>query len=351
MGPEAEGAELIGASPRPGIDDLLRCPRTGRPMRLGAGAYVSEGDPSVAFPIEDGIVKAFVLHPSAAGDVTETIKAFYEENPFPNYEGTEDVGSLIEKSVARGFPEMLNRSIRPNTTVLEVGGGTGQLGNFLSIANRRVLSTDLCLNSLRLAQRFRDANGLRNVTFAQMNLFRLPLQPERFDVVICTGVLHHTADPRGGFMALVPLVKPGGHVLVGLYNRYGRVKTRFRRALARWGGERVAALDPYIKEYRVMRDKRRAWFMDQYRNPHESLHTMDEVLGWFDEAGIRFVRAVPSTVLGSRFSLEYRGSLFEEESRGSHLDRFFSQLQQLIEDTEGGLFVMIGRKEHPGSAC
>ena len=60
---------------------------------------------------------------------------------------------------------------------------------------------------------------------------------------------------------------------------------------------------------------------------------------------------VTQTRDGSRFSLEYRGSLFEEESRGSHLDRFFSQLQQLIEDTEGGLFVMIGRKEHPGSAC
>ena len=319
-------------------------------MRLIRGAYVCEGDPSVVFPIEDGIVKAFVSHQPHDGDVTETIKAFYEENPFPNYEGTEDVGSLIEKSVARGFPEMLNRSIPPNATVLEVGGATGQLGNFLSIASRRVLSTDLCLNSLRLAQRFRDANGLDNVTFAQMNLFRLPLQPEHFDVVICTGVLHHTADPRGGFRGLVPLVKPGGHLLVGLYNRYGRAKTRFRRQLARLWGERVAALDPYVKEYRVTRDKRRAWYMDQYRNPHESLHTVDEVLGWFDEAGIRFVRALPGTVLGSRFSLDYRGSLFEEEPRGSHLDRFFSQLQQGVEDTEGGLFVMIGRKDRSGSA-
>jgi SAM-dependent methyltransferase len=319
-------------------------------MRFGAGAYVSEGDPNVVFPIEEGIVRAFVPHEPAAGDVTETIKAFYEENPFPNYEGTEDVGSLIEKSVARGFPEMLNRSIPPNATVLEVGSGTGQLGNFLSIAGRRVLSTDLCLNSLRLAERFRAANGLQNVTFAQMNLFRLPLQAERFDVVICTGVLHHTADPHGGFRGLLPLVKPGGYVLVGLYNRYGRVKTRVRRRLARVWGERVAALDPYLRAYGVTRDKRRAWFMDQYRNPHESLHTMDETLEWFDEAGIRFVRGLPSTVLGSRFSLDYRSSLLDEEPRGSRLDRLFSQLQQLLQDTEGGLFVMIGRKNLHGGA-
>jgi 2-polyprenyl-3-methyl-5-hydroxy-6-metoxy-1,4-benzoquinol methylase len=329
------------------LEDLLQCPRTARSMRRVGDSYVSAGDPGLRFPIDEGIVRAFVPHEPTRGDVTETIKAFYEEHPFPNYEGTEDVGSLIERSVARGFPEMLNRSIRPNTTILEVGCGTGQLGNFLSIANRRVLSVDLCLNSLRLAQRFREANGLTNVTFAQMNLFRLPLQPARFDVVICTGVLHHTADPRRGFLGLVPLIKPGGHVLVGLYNRYGRLKTRWRRGLTRILGDRVAALDPYLATYRVTRDKRRAWFMDQYRNPHESLHTVDEVLEWFDEAGVSFVRALPATVFGGMFALEYRNSLFDEEPRGSRLDRLFSQLQQMVEDTEGGLFIVIGRRDEP----
>ena len=124
-------------------------------------AYVSEGDPTVIVPIEEGIVRAFVPHEPIAGDVTDVIKAFYEETPFPNYEGTDDVGSLIEKSMARGFPEMLNRSIRPNATVLEVGCGTGQLGNFLSIAGRRVLSVDVCRNSFRLAERFRERTGSR----------------------------------------------------------------------------------------------------------------------------------------------------------------------------------------------
>src|SRR5205823_7986553 len=122
-----------------------------------------------------------------------------EGSPFPNYDETDTVGSLIEKSLERGFPEILNRSIPPLATVLEVGCGTGQLGNFLSIAERRVLSVDLCWNSLNLAQRFKEANGLDGVTFAQMDLFRLPLRPAAFDVVICTGVLHHTADPRCGF--------------------------------------------------------------------------------------------------------------------------------------------------------
>jgi 2-polyprenyl-3-methyl-5-hydroxy-6-metoxy-1,4-benzoquinol methylase len=311
-------------------------------MRLAGDGYVSEADPSVRFPIEEGITRAFVPHEQAAADVTQDMKAFYEANPFPNYDELDDVGSLIQRSVERGFPDMLHRSIPLNATVLEVGCGTGQLGNFLSIPGRRVVSVDLCLNSLRLGQRFSEAHGLRNVTFAQMNLFRLPLRPASFDVVICTGVLHHTADPHAGFRGLLPLVKPGGHVVVGLYNRFGRLKTRIRRRLERWLGDGVAAVDPYIRSHRVQGDKRHAWVMDQYRNPHESLHTLDEVLGWFDRSGVRFVRSLPSAVFGAPLELDYRRSLFEPAPRGSRSDRLLSQLQQMLTDTEGGLFVVIG---------
>lgn len=319
-----------------------------RPGRCGASShedgFVSE-TLLAQFPSEEGILAAFLPHEASAGDVTETMRAFYEDAPFPNYDGLETVGSLIEKSVARGFPEMLNRSIPPHASVLEVGCGTGQLGNFLSIANRKVLSVDLCWNSLRLAQQFKEKHRLRSVTFAQMNLFRMPLRANAFDVVICLGVLHHTSDPRGGFRRLVSLVKPGGHVLVGLYNRYGRLKTRLRRSLFSVLGQRFAFLDPYLRGHDLGPAKRRAWYLDQYRNPHESLHTMDEVLQWFADEGVHFVRALPSSIFGCEFKLDYRQSLFTDEARGSATDRLFSQLRQLIHDTEGGLFTMIGRKQ------
>lgn len=324
--------------------DVLCCPKSGAVMRWHNGRYVSPMHADVQFPVEDGIIRAFLPNTGNGNDVTSVMKSFYEENPFPNYDEMESVGSLIEKSFARGFPEMLNRSIPPHSNVLEVGCGTGQLGNFLSIANRRILSVDMCWNSLRLAQQFKERNHLRNVTFAQMNLFRLPLQPASFDVVICSGVLHHTNDPLGGFRGFVPLVKPGGHIIVGLYNRYGRLKTRLRRILFAGVGKRFAMLDPYLRGFGVQGDKKQAWYMDQYRNPHESLHSMDEVLHWFENMGIDFVRALPSTVIGSEFELEYRQSLFSTESRGSRMDRLLSQCRQMLTDTEGGLFIMIGRK-------
>lgn len=327
-----------------GLEDLLICPTTGFPMRLIGETYVSTGDASIRFPVEDGIVRAFVSHHTNGCRVLEKIKGFYEQNPFPNYDDVEDIGSLIEKSSARGLPEMLNRSISLNATVLEVGCGTGQLGSFLSIAGRRVLSIDACLNSLRLAQRFKERNQLGSVTFGQMDLFRLPLRHGLFDVVICTGVLHHTENPAEGFRRLLPYLKPGGKIIIGLYNWYGRFATRLRRLIVRPLGERAARLDPYIFNVPLGKEKRHTWFMDQYQNPRESLHTMDEVLGWFKEAGITFVRALPSTIFGSRFELEYHHSLFEPQRAGSRMDRLLSQLKQMIEDTEGGLFIMIGER-------
>jgi len=327
------------------ISRVLKCPATGADFAFAGDSFLSNGDSRVRFPVEQGIMRAFLSHDAGSSDVTVTMQDFYSAHPFPNYDEMESIGSLVEKSLARGFPELLNRAIPPHARVLEVGCGTGQLGSFLSIASRMVLSEDMTWNSLQLAQQFKEHSGLRNVHFAQMNLFRLPLQLAAFDVVICTGVLHHTSDPYLGFQGLTGLVKPGGILIIGLYNRYGRLQTRIRRLLAKVFGRGVEKLDPYLAGTRLAEDKRRAWYMDQYKNPHESMHTMDEVLGWFDHNGIEFLRAVPSTLFEVQTPSGSRQSLFEPEPRGSTLDRLLSQLRQTFTDTEGGLFVMIGRRK------
>ena len=59
------------------------------------------------------------------------------------------------------------------------------------------------------------------------------LEPESFDLVISNGVLHHTAEPFRAFQTISGLVKPGGYILVGLYHRWGRLVTDFRRRVFR----------------------------------------------------------------------------------------------------------------------
>ena len=54
-----------------------------------------------------------------------------------------------------------------------------------------------------------------------------------FDVVYSSGVLHHTPDPRASFARLVRLVRPGGTIVLGVYNAFARVPLRLRRVVAR----------------------------------------------------------------------------------------------------------------------
>ena len=295
------------------------------------------------FPVAEGIPRLFWPHEDFAreGDVTEIVKAFYEENPFPNYEERDSLRSLVDKSRRGGYAELLNRSIPFNSSVLEVGCGTGQLSNFLGIACRRVVGTDLCLNSLRLAERFRAEQTLARVAFAQMNLFRPVFAPGSFDVLLCNGVLHHTSDPHRGFRTLVPLVRPGGHVVIGLYHRWGRLATDLRRGLFRVTGGRGRWLDPRLRGAHIGAERERAWFADQYRHPHESKHSAGEVLRWFEEAGVEPLRGIPALTLGE----EPPADLFQPAPLGSRFDRLLTQALQVGSGSrEGGFFVMVGRR-------
>jgi SAM-dependent methyltransferase len=207
-----------------------------------------------------------------------------------------------------------------------------------------VFGTDLCINSLTLATRFKQAHDVPSVGFLQMNLFRPAFRPGTFDVVISNGVLHHTGDPRGGFTSILRCLRPGGFIIIGLYNTYARLTTDARRLVFRLTGDRLTFLDPRLRRVALNAGRRRAWFRDQYKHPHESKHSFDEVLGWFEDSGVEFVASIPRCVATERFSADER--LFASRARGSAFDRLVVQIGMLLSGgREGGFFTMIGRKK------
>jgi len=326
------------------LDEKLASPCCGAALARSCEHLVCAGC-GHAFEVEDGIARLFWPHAGmdAAGDVTEAVKAFYEKTPFPNYDEHDTLRSLIEKARSGIYARRLDESIPQNCDVLEVGCGTGQLANFLGAACRRVVGSDLCLNSLKLGEAFRREHELERVRFVQMNLFRPAFAPASFDVLLCNGVLHHTADPFKGFRGLVPLVKPGGHLVIGLYNAFGRLMTDLRRQLFRVTGGRARWIDPVLRRG-AGAEKRRAWFADQYRHPHESKHTFGEALAWFDREGVEFVRSIPAM----RFEDDglAGASLFEPQPRGTPLERAIAQAAEVLApgQKEGGFFVVVGRR-------
>lgn len=325
--------------------DMFICPSCGGSLRIAERiecvsckrAYETEyGIPLLFLPREAEI--------DSQENVTEKVKQFYEKTPFPNYENFEHAGDLMQKARVGVFARLLDEQVPFHARVLDAGCGTGQLSNFLGIAQRSVFGTDMCVNSLKLAQDFRTKNNLDRVGFYQMNLFNPIFKNESFDLVICNGVLHHTPDPFSGFLSLSKLVKKGGYIIIGLYNAYGRLTTDFRRLLFALSGNYFTFLDSRLTRRDVSDVRKRTWFMDQYQNPHESKHTMGEVLRWFNKTGYEFVNGIPKLKAFTAFAENEK--LFRQHPAGNRFDRFITQAILLLTGAkEGGFFVMIGKRK------
>lgn len=324
--------------------EIFHCPHCGG--SLSAEPQLSCSACGRIYPIQDGIPCLYApTEPESDNEqLTQQVRAFYEETPFPNYEDLETIDDLMRKAEKGLFARMLNDQIPFNSTVLEVGCGTGQLSNFLGIAQRNMFGADMTLNSLKLANDFRRKNALLNVGFYQMNLYRPIFKPASFDMVLCNGVLCAVADSYRGFQSIAPLVKPGGHLLIGTYNTVGRLITDFRRALIKLFGERATFLDPHLRNEKLGTKKKEAWLADQYRHPHESKHSFGEVLAWFEKNEFEFVYGIPSPKAFVPFREDR--SIFEPQPTGNWLDHAIVQTELMFQGSyEGGFFLMIGRRK------
>jgi ubiquinone/menaquinone biosynthesis C-methylase UbiE len=326
------------------ISSLLRCPESQTSLRKENADLVSEK--GTHYQTIDGI--PHLLTPTKSQkeeEVRQMMQEFYETVNFPGYDDVDSPAVLIEKAQRSGFGKWLDEGISPFATVLEVGCGTGQMTNFLGMVNTRtVIGVDQSIPSLKLGKKFRDDFELNNVHFVQGNIFSMPIAENSMDVLICSGVLHHTPDPKGGYEEILKLVKPGGIILIGLYNYYARVPTGIRKKIFSLTGRSMRFLDKHLRRKDVDEDKKEIWFRDQYQNPHESWHSVDEVLEWFAETGVEFVSAIPH--IGGELPDE-NGTvqLFKNHPQGSKTSHILKQLYWMSTiGWEGGLFVLTGKK-------
>ena len=89
--------------------------------------------------------------------------------------------------------------------------------------------------------------------------------------------------------------------------------------------------------------KKEIWIADQYYNPHETWHSIGEVIEWFDENNIEYINCSPP-ILGSHTNTG-PNSLFTESDPVGSYERLITQLGWISSiSREGALFDVIGRK-------
>jgi Flp pilus assembly protein TadD/SAM-dependent methyltransferase len=185
-------------------------------------------------------------------EVSRKVQAQYEANPYPRWHRAPAVGAFPLARMLRSlFPQLdaAGLSAPDAPDILIAGCGTGRHAAITAQLQPlgRVLAVDLSRSSLAYAMRRSGELGLHNVRFAQADLLRLGALEERFDLIECSGVLHHLSDPLAGWRVLLTLLKPGGYMKLGLYSERARRHIVAARALVeglevREARERLLAL-------------------------------------------------------------------------------------------------------------
>ncbi len=311
---------------------LLACPACAG--RLAADMTCHEC--GTAFDTKDGIPNLRL-----PGDArTETVRRFYDGAPFPGYPHAESLAALRERAGRSPLARLLDEAISGDARLVDVGCGTGQMSLYLARADRIVIGADLTRAALLQASSAARRFGLDRVLFVETDLRRPGLAAAAFDVVYSSGVLHHTPSPRASFARLAALARPGGTIVLGVYNAFARIPLRLRRAVARVSRYRVIPFDPVLRERHREPGRREVWLRDQYRHPEEHRHTVSEVQEWFRENDVDYVRAYPSAVLG-----EEPGQLLAAASDNWCVETWLAQLGWMWTlGHEGGLFFMVGRR-------
>ena len=275
--------------------------------------------------------------------VTKKVTDFYKESPFPNYKSNDNKSTILEKGDKNYLTSKFKKFIGYNKNVLEVGCGTGQLAIYFTLGtNNKVVGLDPTEESLKLAANFSKKNNIDYINFVNADIFDDVLTDKYFDFIWCSGVLHHTKNPYEAFRILIKSLKNEGYVLIGLYNKIGRIRTVIRRYMIKIFGLRYLDIfDPTLRNLKKSDEEKKAWIRDQYMHPIENTHTLDEDLSWFNKNNIKFISSVPSCDFDENYD-----NLFEKKSKGTLISRLFNQFLMIFNNigSDGGLFVVIGKK-------
>ncbi len=242
-------------------------------------------------------------------------KRFYEAHPYPS-QRVESTGDLKAKKHEEIMERILfclgtdKNGIR-GKTVLDAGCGTGEKSLYLAMQGAKPTGFDISSSSIEIARANAKKLGLdANFMVESFEEFNIEGKQKHymksygnFDFVICIGSLHHSANPRGNFMRMARMVKPGGAICIGLYHKYGRMKVKIKRALF-WHGE--SDYEKVIAKIGIGKNApptARASISDRLASPHESYHTIGEVKEWFDEAGFHEMKSYPKTNLDSGLAI------------------------------------------------
>lgn len=158
--------------------------------------------------------------------VSQIVQAQYAAYPYPRWENVPETKPMTLAEVMKNrFPdEIWAGRFDGDLTGLSAGCGTGRGAVMLarSIKNLDLTAIDLSLPSLTFAAEKADALDVKTIRFGLGDILEIKSLNLTFDIIECSGVLHHMADPAAGLRALKSVLATDGVMRVAVYSERAR---------------------------------------------------------------------------------------------------------------------------------
>lgn len=158
--------------------------------------------------------------------VTEAIKEFYSRINFPGRYTWEDLKFYKEQGIHNIYLKEIDAVMSDSIDVLDVGCGTGLVSNIFADKYKCNITAVDFSDSIDYARKFAKDNRIKNVQWVKEDFLKFKTK-KQYDVIICCGVLHHIPEYQQALTKMKGLLKPGGKLILAVYNPYGKILKRF----------------------------------------------------------------------------------------------------------------------------
>lgn len=128
--------------------------------------------------------------------------------------GLYDIAESFNPKPYKAMLEGIKAVVPNGANVLDCAAGTGELSIAAAEKAGHVLCTDMSLPMLERARKKCAKRGIKNISFAERDIFSLPDEDNTYDVSMAGNVLHLLEEPEKAVRELCRVTKQGGRVIL-----------------------------------------------------------------------------------------------------------------------------------------